>query len=218
MGFDLGLIVKSIPLLLKGVLVTLEISLLGILVGVTFGLTLASFRLSGYKVLDLPTRLLINFLRGVPFFIQILIVYYSISSMGVTIPAFVSGMLAMALNTGAFQAETWRAGIQSVPRGQTEAAAALGLSSWQTFRRIVLPQVVAKVLPSITNEFVILLKNSSLVSVIAVVELTRIGQQIVSTTYRPAEIYITVALLYLVMNVLIAQASKYLEKHVAVYR
>jgi polar amino acid transport system permease protein len=218
MKFDVEIVIKSMPMLLKGALFTIQLSLLGILIGVVIGISLAFFRLSNRKILDLPTRIFINFIRGVPFFIQILIIYYSFAGLGFKIPAFIGGVIAMALNTAAFQAETWRAGIQSIHRGQTEAAHALGLTSIQTFRRITLPQVTMKVLPSITNEFIILLKNSSLVSVIGVVELTRTGQQIVSTSYRPAEIYITVAIMYLVMNLLIAQFAKYFEKRGALYR
>jgi His/Glu/Gln/Arg/opine family amino acid ABC transporter permease subunit len=218
MDFDIWLVIKSIPLLLKGAVITLEISLLAILFGVLGGLALAFFRLSENKFLDWPTRAFINLIRGVPFIIQIFIVFYGFASVGMQLPAFVSGMLALALNTAAFQAEIFRAGIESIPRGQKEAALALGMSSSQTMRRVVIPQVFAKVLPSLTNEFIILLKNSSLVSVIAVVELTRVGQQIVSTTYRPAEIYISVAILYFVVNILIAQGSRYLERRTAIYR
>jgi His/Glu/Gln/Arg/opine family amino acid ABC transporter permease subunit len=218
MDFDIMLVIKSIPLLLKGAIITIEISLVAILLGILSGLMLAFFRLSKNKFLDWPTRVFINLVRGVPFFIQIFIVFYGFASFGLHLPAFVSGMLAMALNTAAFQAEIFRAGIVTIPRGQKEAAFALGMSSPQTMRRVVIPQVFAKVLPSLTNELIILLKNSSLVSVIAVVELTRVGQQIVSTTYRPAEIYITVAILYLVVNLLIAQGSRYLERRTAIYR
>ncbi|WP_027416656.1 amino acid ABC transporter permease [Aneurinibacillus terranovensis] len=211
-------IVNSFPLLLKGALVTLEMSALAILIGTLVGLLLALFRSSGRKWLDWPTRIFINLMRGIPFIIQIFVVYYSLSSIGIEIPAFASGVLAMSLNTAAFQAEIIRAGIDSIPKGQTESALALGLSRNQALLRIIIPQVFVKILPSITNELIILLKNSSLVSVIAVIDLTRVGQQIVGTTYRPAEIYIAVALLYFLMNLAIAQGSRYIERRTAIYR
>lgn len=218
MDFQFDLIVKSLPYLLKGALVTLEMSVLAILLGTLGGLVLALLRLSPRKLLNWPTRVFINLMRGIPFIIQIFIVYYSFSSLGLEIPAFASGVLAMALNTAAFQAEIIRAGIESIPKGQRESAFALGLSNYQTMVRIIIPQVFVKILPSITNELIILLKNSSLVSVIAVIDLTRVGQQIVGTSYRPAEIYIAVALLYFLMNLAIAQGSKFIERKAAIYR
>ena len=218
MDFKFDLLVNSLPVLLKGAWVTLQMSFLGIIFGTLCGLILAIFLLSSTKILEVPTRIFINLVRGIPFIIQIFIVYYSFSSFGVEIPAFASGVLAMSLNTAAFQAEIIRAGIESIPKGQNEAAKALGISKRQTMMRIIIPQVFVKTLPSITNELITLLKNSSLVSVIAVVDLTRVGQQIVSTSYSPAEIYIAVALLYLLMNMAISQGSRYLERKPAIYR
>ncbi|UGB33165.1 amino acid ABC transporter permease [Metabacillus sp. B2-18] len=218
MDFKFDLLISSLPVLLKGAWVTLQMSVLGIVFGTLCGLILAIFLLSRKKILVIPTRVFINLIRGIPFIIQILIVYYSFSSFGFEIPAFASGVLAMSLNTAAFQAEIIRAGIESIPKGQNEAATALGISKLQSMTRIIIPQVFVKILPSITNELITLLKNSSLVSVIAVVDLTRVGQQIVSTTYSPAEIYLAVALLYLLMNLTISQGSKLLERKTAIYR
>lgn len=218
MDINVDLIIDSLPILLKGALVTLQMSLLAIVAGTISGLILAIFLLSGKKTLIVPTRIFINLLRGIPFIIQIFIVYFSFSNFGLEIPAFTSGVIAMALNTAAFQADIIRAGIESIPKGQHEAAFALGISKRQTMIRILIPQVFVKILPSITNELITLLKNSSLVSVIAVVDLTRVGQQIVSTSYRPAEIYIAVALLYFLMNLAISQGSRYLERKAAAYR
>jgi polar amino acid transport system permease protein len=218
MDIKFDLIINSLPILLKGALVTLEMSVLAIVIGTMCGLILAMFRLSGNMLLDVPTRIFINLMRGIPFIIQIFIVYYSFSNFGIEIPAFASGVLAMALNTAAFQAEIIRAGIESIHKGQQEAAFALGISKRQTMLRIVIPQVFVKIQPSITNELIILLKNSSLVSVIAVIDLTRVGQQIVATSYRPAEIFIAVALLYFFMNLAISQGSRYIERKTAIYR
>jgi His/Glu/Gln/Arg/opine family amino acid ABC transporter permease subunit len=218
MGIKIDLILNSLPLLLKGALVTLQMSLLAIIIGTICGLILAIFLLSGKKTLIVPTRVFINLIRGIPFIIQIFIVYFSFPNIGIEIPAFASGVIAMALNTAAFQADIIRAGIESIPKGQQEAAFALGISKRQAMLRIIIPQVFVKILPSITNELITLLKNSSLVSVIAVVDLTRVGQQIVSSSYRPAEIYIAVALLYFLMNLAISQGSRYIERKTAVYR
>jgi His/Glu/Gln/Arg/opine family amino acid ABC transporter permease subunit len=218
MQFDFSIVLESMPMLLKGALVTLQLSFAAIVLGTLGGFVLAFFRLSKVKVLDWPTRVFINLMRGIPFLIQIFIVYYGIASLGFKLPAIASGVLVMALNTAAFQAEIMKAGIVSIPAGQREAASALGMSKFQTAVRIVIPQVFIKVLPSVTNELIILLKNSSLLSVIAIIELFRVGQRIVGSTYQATEIYITVAILYLVMNLLIAQAARYLERRTAIYR
>ena len=218
MDIKFELIINSLPVLLKGAMITLQMSILAIIIGTLCGLLLAIFLLSKNKFLEVPTRIFINLMRGIPFLIQIFIVYYSFSSFGIEIPAFASGVLAMALNTAAFQAEIIRAGIESIPKGQSEAAVALGISKRQAMLRIIIPQMFVKILPSITNELITLLKNSSLVSVIAVVDLTRVGQQIVSTSYSPAEIYIAVALLYFLMNLAISQGARFIEKRTAIYR
>lgn len=218
MDIKVDLIINSLPILLKGAWITLQMSVLAIVTGTILALILAIFLLSGKRLLDVPTRIFINLMRGIPFIIQIFIVYYSFSSFGIEIPAFASGVLAMALNTAAFQAEIIRAGIESIPKGQNEAAFALGLSKRQAMVRIIIPQVFVKIVPSITNELITLLKNSSLVSVIAVVDLTRVGQQIVSSSFRPAEIYIAVAMLYFLMNLAISQASRFIERKTAIYR
>ncbi|MEH7342411.1 amino acid ABC transporter permease [Bacillus sp. JJ1532] len=218
MDIKFELIINSLPILLKGAMITLQMSILAIIFGTLCGLLLAIFLLSNNKFLEVPTRIFINLMRGIPFLIQIFIVYYSFSSFGIEIPAFASGVLAMALNTAAFQAEIIRAGIESIPKGQSEAAIALGISKRQAMLRIIIPQMFVKILPSITNELITLLKNSSLVSVIAVVDLTRVGQQIVSTSYSPAEIYIAVALLYFLMNLAISQGARFIERRTAIYR
>jgi ABC-type amino acid transport system permease subunit len=170
------------------------------------------------KWLRWPVKWIIDLVRGVPFLIQLLIVFYGLASFGIKLPAFTCGVLAMALNTAAFQAEIIRAGIESIARGQREASIALGMSQVQTMFRIVLPQALTKVIPSLTNEFILLLKSSSIVSVISVIETTRVSQQIVSATNHPTEIYLTVAVLYFIMNWLISLLSRYWEHRTAVYR
>jgi His/Glu/Gln/Arg/opine family amino acid ABC transporter permease subunit len=218
MEFDFSLVFSQLPYLLKGLLITMEMSALSIVAGAVLGVLLALFLLSKFKWLKWPVKWFIDLVRGVPFLIQLLIVYYGLASFGLKLPAFTSGVLAMVLNTAAFQAEIIRAGIESIARGQREASIALGLSQAQTMFRIVLPQALTKVIPSLTNEYIILLKSSSLVSVISVIELTRVSQQIVSATYHPTEIYVTVAVLYFIMNWLISLISRYWEHRTAAYR
>jgi His/Glu/Gln/Arg/opine family amino acid ABC transporter permease subunit len=218
MEFDFSLVVSQLPYLLKGLLITLELSVLSIAAGSVLGVLLALLLLSKMKWLRWPVKWIIDLVRGVPFLIQLLIVFYGLASFGIKLPAFTCGVLAMALNTAAFQAEIIRAGIESIARGQREASIALGMSQVQTMFRIVLPQALTKVIPSLTNEFILLLKSSSIVSVISVIETTRVSQQIVSATNHPTEIYLTVAVLYFIMNWLISLLSRYWEHRTAVYR
>jgi His/Glu/Gln/Arg/opine family amino acid ABC transporter permease subunit len=218
MEFDFSLVVSQLPYLLKGLLITLEMTALSIAAGSVLGILMALTLTSSIKWLKWPVKWFVNIVRGVPFLIQLLIVYYGLASFGIKLPAFTSGVLAMAINTAAFQAEIIRAGIESITRGQREASTALGLSQVQTMFRIVLPQALTKVIPSLTNETITLLKSSSLVSVISIIDLTRVSQQIVSATNHPTEIYVTVAVLYFVMNWLISRLSRYWEHRTAVYR
>lgn len=215
---NISLLTSTLPLLFKGALVTLEVSALAILLGIGVGLLLAMIRLTRYKLLKMPANLYISFVRGTPLLIQIFIVFYSLPAIGLDIPAFQAGVLALSLNSGAFVAEIIRGGIQAIPRGQVEAAQALGMPKFLIVRRIILPQVWAVVIPPLTNEFITILKASPLLSIITVVELTRAGQQIVSVTYRPVEIYLLVAVLYLIINFSLARITGVLERRAALIR
>jgi len=132
-------------------------------------------------------------------------------ALGLPVSSLVAAFLGLTLNTAAFQAEIYRAGYQSLPKGQAEAASALGLSRWQIHRLVLLPQVLRLTLPALTNEAVDILKNSALVSVIAVTDLLRVGQQVTAVTYRPLEVYIAVAALYLILTSLIGLAGRFAE-------
>ncbi|WP_046866737.1 amino acid ABC transporter permease [Microvirga massiliensis] len=194
-----------------GAVTTFTLSLTAILVGCPLGLALYAAKRAG----GLPTRLAagyISFFRGTPLLVQLLVLFYVPPALGIPVSSFAAAFLGLTLNTAAFQAEIYRAGYQSLPKGQTEAARALGLSGWQTHRLVLLPQVLRLTLPALTNEAVDILKNSALVSVIAVTDLLRIGQQVTAVTYRPLEVYITVAILYFVLTSLIGFAGRLAEQ------
>ncbi|HEX6988044.1 MAG TPA: amino acid ABC transporter permease [Bacillota bacterium] len=213
MDLDTAYIARVAPLLLRGAYVTLLISLAGIAAGILLGLVVALLRLSRHRVLAAVTGLYISFIRGTPFLVQAMVVFYVVPALLDTkVPALPAGIAALALNSAAFTGELLRAGIQSLPRGQSEAARALGLPAGRTLRRIILPQVFRILLPALTNEFTVLVKGSSILSVITVVELTRVGQQLVNTEYRPVETYLVVALLYFVINFGINRAATALQR------
>lgn len=198
--FEFETVIEYLPNLLHGALLTAGISAGAIILAFIGGIILSQLRMSGRMLLQWPVRMYVSFIRGVPFIIQLFVIYYGISLIGLDMPTWLIGMLALAMNSAAYQSEYFRAGLESVPPGYIEAARSLGIGRLHILLRIKMPLVFAKLVPPLTNEFILVLKNSAIVSIISVVELLRVGQQIITTTYRPTEIYIMVAAIYLVIN------------------
>jgi His/Glu/Gln/Arg/opine family amino acid ABC transporter permease subunit len=217
-GFDVRIVIESLPLLLRGALVTVEVSALGLLLAALIAVPVAFARLSRSRMLRMTTFLYLDFVRGTPLLLQLFAIFYLPPLLGIDLSPFASGVIALGLNGGAYTAEILRGGIQALPRGQTESGRALGMSALQSARRIVLPQVVANVLPALANEAAALIKASSLVSALALVELTRVGYQVVSRILRPTEVYVTVGALYLVINALVSSGATLAHRRLAAYR
>ena len=156
-------------------------------------------------------RLYVSFFRGVPLLVQLLLIYYLLPSIGLDVPPVVAAIAGMSLCTAAYQAEIMRGGFAGVPKGLVEAADMCGMSRLDTFRRIRLPIAVKLVLPALVNEAIMMLKSSSLVSVVGVVELTRMAQDLAASTYRPLELYAAAGLVYLVINIAVALLGRGLE-------
>jgi His/Glu/Gln/Arg/opine family amino acid ABC transporter permease subunit len=218
MKFDFGVILVQLPWLLKGAQVTLSVSLLGILFGTLLGVALALAFQSAIRPLVYVVRVYISFIRGTPLFIQILIVFFILPSIGIDISRFTSGVVALSLNSSAYISEMIRGGLTSIARGQIEAGRALGMKRSLIWRRVILPQVFTVILPPLTIEFASLLKYSALLSVIGVVELTRTAQQIIAATFKPIEIWLTVGALYFVMCFTLGWITRRIERATAVYR
>lgn len=217
-GFDVSVLFRYVPLLLRGAWTTLTISFLGLVLASSISLPVALARLSRVTAFRALSFLYVDVVRGTPLLVQIFSVFYVLPSLGLELTAFQSAVLALGVNSGGYQAEILRGGIQAVPRGQVESARSLGMTYLQCLRRIVLPQVAVNILPSLTNEISNVIKGSSLVSVLAVIELTRVGQQIVSSILRPVEIYVSVALVYLVMHLTLSHVSDRVERYFAARR
>ena len=216
MSFDFSLIWNSLPLLLAGAGVTIEITAIAVGLGFVFGLITSVCRLSGVKILNILAVCYVNIIRGTPLLVQIFLIYFALPMIiGERINPFVAAVAACSVNSGAYVAEIFRAGIQSVDKGQMEAGRSLGLSWMQTMRYIILPQAFKHVIPPLGNEFISMTKETSLVSVIGFEELTRRGQLIIAKTYGSFEIWLTVAFIYLVMTFTIAQVVSYLERRFA---
>jgi polar amino acid transport system permease protein len=210
------IILNNHGVLLGGALTTLMLSGLAIAIGMGLGLVLAFGLLSDRAPLRLACGLYRSFWRGTPILVQLLIVFYLLPRIGLQLSPFVAAVIALSLNTAAFQAEIYRAGLSEIPRGEIEAARMLGIRKWTIRRRIQIPQMFRLVLPPLINETIIIIKNSSLVSIIAVTELMRRSQQIASATFQPLEAYLIAGAIYLAINMVLAQAGRRVEASLSV--
>ena len=206
---------QYLPLLLQGALVTLEISALSMAIAIGLGLLLAVLRVFGPGPVAWPVIGFIEVIRGTPLLIQLFIIFYGLPSIGIRFSPLWAAVIGLGINYAAYEAENYRAGIQSIPRGQLDAALALGLTRIQTIRKIVLPQAIRLVIPPVTNDFIALLKDSSLVSVITMVELTKMYGQLAATNYDYIGIGILTAGIYFVLGLPIARLSRLLESRLA---
>jgi polar amino acid transport system permease protein len=199
-------------LLLHGLGTTLLLSLAAIGMGTAIGLLAAVLRTSRLPVLAQLSRIYVEIFRGSPLLITLLFVYFGASYLGYVVNIFYAGVLGLSIYEGAYLAEIFRAGLEAVPRGQREAASVLGLSKPQTFWQVVLPQTRTIVLPPLIGQYIALIKDSSLVIVIGLVELTRQGQAIVDRAGQPLPIYLTVAGLYFVICYPLSLLVRLLER------
>ena len=201
-------------LLLKGLGITLIYTFGSIAFGLIIGLLVGLLRLSRRWFLSLPLIAYIEAFRCTPLLVQIIWFYYAFPVLvGLDMPAVVAGMLVLSLYTGAFYAEIFRGGVISIERGQWDAAQAIGMRRVQVLRRVILPQAVKRMIPPFLNQSIIQLKNTSLVSTIAVADLLYQGQLITSATYRPLETYTTVALIYFVILFPLTLGAQLVERH-----
>lgn len=209
---DFELIEQSLPYLIQGALITIEITLMAVGIGFFIGLFAGIARICRIKALRIIATIYADCIRGTPLLVQIFLIYFALPMLIHTqINPFVAAVTACAINSGAYVSEIFRAGIQAIDQGQFEAGRSLGLSWWQTMYYIVLPQAFHNILPPLGNEFITMLKDSSLVSVIGFEELTRRGQLIIAQTYASFEIWMTVAALYLIMTLAIAKFVSFME-------
>lgn len=218
MGFDWSYFIACIPVLAKASLTTIAAASLAIALGLIVGFVLAYLRGLGRPWLNRLLAFYISFARGTPLFIQILIIFYLLPAIGLDIPRFESGVIALSLNTAAYIVEIFRGGMAAIPAGQIDAARAVGFSKAQIWYRFLLPQAFFIVLPPLTIEFTAIVKASALLSVIGVVELTRTGQQLVASTFRVAETWLAVGAIYFLICFTIARMTRGLEAVAMQYR
>ena len=204
---------RNLRFLIGGLGMTLSLSLTAMAISTVLGLLVALPGLSERRALRLFNHAYVETVRAVPILVLILWVYYGLPVVGgLSINVFWAGVLALAVSDSAFQAEIFRAGVQSIAKGQVEAARAISLSYADTMRFVILPQAIRRILPALGNQFVYVLKMSSLVSVIGMQELTRRANELVVTEYRPLEIYTVLVLEYLALVLLVSAGVRWLER------
>lgn len=200
MDFSTSDIVEFMPRLLWGALTTIEITVLSIIFAMALGLIVAVIRSSNIRALTIPATIFVDLMRGTPLLLQIFYIYYVLPLAGIVLNSFTAGVIALSINYAAYLSEVFRSGIVAVPPGQREAAWSLGIPVRETMTRIILPQAIRLVIPSVGNYFVSLFKDSALVSVIALTELMRAGQLLASSTFKHFEVFTLVALIYLAIS------------------
>lgn len=216
MTIDWDIVQTAIPLLAKGTLVTLQIALISGVLSILLGFALGLSALGNVRLLRLLVAGYVDFIRGTPLLIQIFLIFFALPVVGVRLNEIWAGIVALSINTAAYMAETVRGGVGSVERGQTEAARSIGMTQPQILTYILLPQALRPMVPPLTNELITMTKNTSLLSVISVYELTRAGQAIISVHFVPFEIYLLLALYYYVLIKSLSWFSRWVETRMPV--
>lgn len=216
-AMDKEIIINTLPILLKGCVMTVELTVITLIVGTVLGILLALAKLSKTVAFRTISGFYTWIFRGTPLLLQLFFFYYGLPFMGLELSPFSAAVLGLSLNCAAYMAEIVRGGIQSIDKGQFEAAKALSFSYTDTMRRIILPQTFKVIIPPVGNEFIAILKDTSLVSTIAMVELMRSSQQMYATTFKPIEIFLTSGILYLLMTTVFTGVFSLFERKLSIY-
>ncbi|MDE1012376.1 MAG: amino acid ABC transporter permease [Paraburkholderia fungorum] len=203
---------QALPLLFQAAIATVGVSLAGLAIGFFVALAVCAARLSAHPVMRACASAYVFFFRGVPLLVQLLLVYYLLPFVGINVPPIVAAISAVSLCSASYIAEILRGGFLSIPPGQMEAARMLGIRPFDMLQRVQVPQAFRLTLPSLANEMVLLIKASSLISVVGVAEITRTAQNIAAGTYRPLEAYLAAGLIYFLINGTLA-ALAHLAEH-----
>lgn len=212
----LELLQKSLPSLMSGLGVTIKIAFFAIILAIVLGLIFGLMSIAKFKILKAISTIYVYIVRGTPLMIQAMFVYFGLGQvLGVRFDPILAGIVILGINAGAYLSEIFRSGIEAVDKGQMEAARSLGLSQVMAMKKVILPQAVKIMIPSLMNQFIIAIKDTSILSVISIRELMQSGQIIVGTTYKSFEIYGVVAIMYLVLITILTLISKAVERRLA---
>ncbi|QIO55607.1 amino acid ABC transporter permease [Rhizobium leguminosarum] len=204
--------IKLFELLLQASIYTVTISVVSILIGFAIAIVISAMLLSRQRLFVLPAQIFISFFRGAPLLVQLLLIYNLLPVIGINVPSIVAAVVGLSLCTAAYQAENLRGGFSSVPAGLVESAEMVGMTPIQIFRRIRAPIALRLTFPALVNEAILILKASSLVSVVGIVELTRMAQDLAGSTFLPLEIFASAGLIYLAINWIVVLAGGLIER------
>lgn len=216
--FDPSVMIESLPMLMGGAKLTIILTVGGLFFGFILGAVAGLMKLSRNVFVRKIAGIYVESIRGTPMLVQAMFLYFGVPmALGIRIPAVVAGIIVIAINSGAYIAEIVRGAVQSISTGQSEAGRSIGLNRFQTMRYVIWPQAFRRMIPPLGNQFIISLKDTSLLMIIGVGELLRTGDEIVAVNFRSFEVYLTCGLVYLVMTMSIAKSLKVLEKrlHIA---
>ncbi|ALM50889.1 ectoine/hydroxyectoine ABC transporter permease subunit EhuD [Halomonas huangheensis] len=216
MVFDWGFALSTLPMLAEGAVITLQATLISFVLAMVLGLILALAKMSPFALLRVPATWFIEVIRGTPLLVQLFVLFLILPKYGITMPALMTGVIGLGMHYSTYCAEAFRAGINSVPRGQWEAATALQMSRIQMYRRIILPQAIPPVIPSFGNYLISLFKETPLLSSVAVVEIMQQSLFIGSDTFRYIEPITIVGLFFLVCSVISATLVRSLERRMSI--
>jgi len=212
----LGLLKDNFPSLISGLWVTIEIAVISLILAVILGIILGICSISTSKILKGISTVYIGIIRGTPLMIQALFLFFGVGqALGIRFDPMVAAIMTLTVNASAYMAEIFRGGIQAVDNGQMEAARSLGLSYSKTMRKVILPQAVKIMIPSILNQFIVTLKDTSILSVISIRELTATGQIIIARNYKALEMYAIVGCMYLILITILTLVSSYIERKIS---
>ncbi|BCZ47917.1 hypothetical protein psyc5s11_39840 [Clostridium gelidum] len=212
----LGLLKDNFPSLISGLWVTIEIAVISLILAVILGIILGICSISTSKILKGISTVYIGIIRGTPLMIQALFLFFGVGqAFGIRFDPMVAAIMTLTVNASAYMAEIFRGGIQAVDNGQMEAARSLGLSYSKTMRKVILPQAVKIMIPSILNQFIVTLKDTSILSVISIRELTATGQIIIARNYKALEMYAIVGCMYLILITILTLVSSYIERKIS---
>lgn len=201
MELDFSPVFAGWPDILHGAIVTVEVTACALVLGCVMGLLVGIGRLNPKRrfIYGICTAY-VTFIRGTPLLVQLFLLFFGLPQFNILLPAFVCGVIGLGIYSGAYVSEIVRGAIQSVDKGQMEAARSIGMSSGQAMRAVILPQAIVRMIPPLGNEFIALIKNSALVSLLTIADLMHEGQKIISVSYRSLEVYLAIALVYLILT------------------
>lgn len=214
---DVSIIIEALPPLLKATVITILLAVVSIVIALILGFFTALARIGKLKLLKLIGTIYVSMFRGTPLLVQLFVIYYGLPQINIELDPIPSGILALSLNAGAYLSESFRASILAVDKGQTEAAVSMGMTYGEAMRRIILPQSIRIAIPTLSNTYIILIKDTSLVSVITVTELLQMSTLIIAKTFEPLTIYLVAAVLYWIVitffTVLLDRFEKRTSRH-----